>query len=274
MQRCVVRYLLFVVVLGITLAGLFCSPVSSQIVSVEVTSGPGAVHKVTAQEYEQQGMALMAEKNWSGLLALTGEGIAAYPQDAELFCLQGYAFRKLGRYADAVNSTTIGINLDHQPARYANRGYALLALDRNAEALSDADAAISLNASYTPAYGIESIALARMGNFTGAEAAVDTALSLDPTDPFLWQLKGEDLAGLGNCSGARSAFETSLAINADNHELPWPGFVNTTTDLQRLDSVCPTTQPTTAPNTTPTRAPVPLVAAVGALVLGAYFRKR
>lgn len=260
---------MFALLAGMILAGIVCTPVVGQVTQVQISSGHDPAVGMTAVEYEQHGMALMARKNWTGLIALAGEGIAVYPDDAELYCLRGYAYRKIGRYEDAVNDTTIGIDLDNRPARYANRGYAFLALGRYRDALDDADAAISLNASYPSSYGVKAIALAGLSNISGAEDAVDTGLALDLANPFFWQVKGEILARAGNCSGAREALGISLVIQPDNRDLPWPGYPNAADEFGELNSTCQAVPS----GPLPTRSPFPAAAVTGALAIGAYFWK-
>jgi tetratricopeptide (TPR) repeat protein len=247
------------------LAAILCLPVTSLAVPTEVTIGPDTLMSV--QDYEQQGKALMAQMNWSGLLDLTGEAISRYPDVGELYCLRGYAFRKTGRYQEAVESCTIAIGLDPRPARYANRGSALLALGRDSEALADAETALSLNTSYAPAYAVKAIALSRMGDPAGALEAIDSALSLDPEIPFFWQLKGEILTARGDCSGAREAYETSLAINSP-FDPPWPGYENASVRLDGLESECP------AVTTVPTQAGVHPALAIGVVLVTACLAKK
>ena len=109
-------------------------------------------------------------------------------------------------------------------------------MGKNDNALTDAETAISMNASYPRAYAVKALALSAKGNITGAGQAIDTALSLDPSDPLFWHLKGRSSAASGDCSAAMDAFNRSLAINPD-YVLPWPGFGNATTDLRQTESI-------------------------------------
>ncbi|WP_440951379.1 tetratricopeptide repeat protein [Methanosphaerula subterraneus] len=202
--------------------------------SGDITATPLADSPLSAAAYEREGMALMAEENWSQLIASTDAGLALYPDDPELYCLKGYALRKTGHYTEAVDSVSQAIPLDPRPVRYANRGYALLALGHYDDALKDANAALSLNGSYALAFGIRSFALLHTGNLSGALQEVDTARSLDPENPLFWHLKGKILAAAGDRTDAIQAFERSLAINP-NYTLPWPEFRNATTDLADLN---------------------------------------
>ena len=180
---------------------------------------PSAGNRLSAAAYEHQGMAQMAQRDWSGIITTTDEGLAIYPDDGELYCLRAYALRKTGYFAEAVDNTSRGILLDPKPVSYANRGYALLALGRNEDALHDADTAITLNKSYAPAYGVKAIALIRMNNLTGAEQVIDTVMPLDPENPLFWQLKAKIASAEGNCTTATVAFHRLIEINPD-YDLP------------------------------------------------------
>jgi tetratricopeptide (TPR) repeat protein len=237
------------ILIVLLLATLLCIPTLGVPLSADITATPLADSQPSAAAYEREGMALMAEENWSRLLTSTDAGLALYPDDPELYCLKGYALRKTGHYAEAVDSVSQAIPLDPRPVRYANRGYALLALGHYDDALKDANTALSLNGSYAPAYGIKAFALLHAGNRTGASQAVDAARSLDPENPLYWHLKGKILATVGNCSGATMAFRQSIAINPD-YTLPWPEFGNATTDLEKLGTAC--TTPGLSRGTTPT----------------------
>ena len=251
--------------IGIFLAAILFMPATSLAAQVDVSAGSGTL--MNAQDYQQQASTLVAGMNWSGLLDLTEEGISLYPDDGGLYCLRGYALRKTGRYQEAVESCTIAIGLDPRPVRYANRGFALLALGRDGEALADAETALSLNASYAQSYAVRAIALSRMDDTTGALEAIDSALSLDPEFPFFWQLKGEILASGGDCAGAREAYETSLAINSP-FDPPWPGYENASVRLEGLESECP------AGTTVPTRAGIHPALTIGAALFAACLGKR
>jgi tetratricopeptide (TPR) repeat protein len=216
------------------LATLLCVPTQAALLSAGNSTPTPAGSPLSAAAYEKMGMALMAEENWSRLIATTDAGLALYPDDPELYCLKGYALRKTGHYAEAADNISHAIPLDPRPVRYANRGYALLALGHYDDALKDANAALSLNGSYAPALGIRSFALLHTGNLSGALQEVDTARSLDPENPLFWHLKGKILAAAGDRTDAIQAFERSLAINP-NYTLPWPEFRNATTDLADLN---------------------------------------
>jgi tetratricopeptide (TPR) repeat protein len=214
-------------------------------------------------------MALMTQRNWNGVITTTGEGLAVYPDDAELYYLRAYALRKTGYFTEAVDNSSRAILIDPNPVRYANRGFALLALGRNEDALHDADNALAMNKSYTPAYGVKAIALLRMNNLTGAEQVIDTVMPFDPKNPLFWHMKAKISAAEGNCTAATGAFHQSIEIDPD-YDLPWPGFENATTDLKNTEKQCagPAREPV------PTQAMFPAVFTGAAMALAILTRER
>jgi tetratricopeptide (TPR) repeat protein len=258
-----------IVIIAVLLAGLVCLPALGAPITAGISTESSGNSQLSAAAYVYQGMSLMAHQNWNALITTTSEGLALYPDDAELWCLKGYALRKTGYYAEAVDNVTRGIALDPKPVRYANRGFALLALGRYDDALDDANTAISINQSYTPAYGVKAIALFNKGNLTGAGQAIETGIVLDPNNPFFWQVKGKILAAQGNCTGAAGAFRNSIQVNPD-YDLPWPGFANATTDLQDTETQCAAV-PASTP--APTRAAFPAMLVATALALAILSRE-
>ncbi|HUT37707.1 MAG TPA: tetratricopeptide repeat protein [Methanoregula sp.] len=259
------RFLVYVL-----LVALVCLPAQGYPVSARITSGsPATGIQLSAAAYEYQGMALMARRNWNGVITTTDEGLAVYPDDAELYCLRAYALRKTGYFTEAADNASHAIRIDPKPVRYANRGFALLALGRNEDALHDANTAIAINKSYTPAYGVKVIALFRMNNLTGAEQVIDTVMPSDPKNPLFWHLKAKISAAEGNCSSATEAFHQSIEIDPD-YDLPWPGFENATTDLKNIEKQC--TVPAREP--VPTQATFPAVFAGAAIALAILTRER
>jgi tetratricopeptide (TPR) repeat protein len=240
--------------------GIVCIPACA----ASVSTAPALLN---ASDYERQGMALMAEKNWSGLMAIADEGLAAYPDNAELSCLKGYALRKTGYYQEAVEIVGRAIERDPKPVRYANRGYGLLALERYKDALSDADAAISIDGNYTPAYCVRAMALLGLCDYGEAQQAIGTALSLDPENAFYWQVQGSVYARAGNCTGAKDAFQHSIALKPDI-DLPWPGLANATASLERTEAEC------AASNPMPTQAASPVSLTGVALVIALGLKRR
>ena len=177
-----------------------------------------------------------AQKNWTLCNEISNEGVARFPANATLLCINGYSLRKLGLYPEAVEMTTRAIRIDPEPVRYTNRGYAFLALGDYVSAAADARTGIALNASYPDCYGVEALALAGQGNYREALSAADTATWLAPANAHLWEVEGEVLRGSGDYSGAREAFIRSIALNTS--DLPWPGYPDAVGELKTLAGTC------------------------------------
>ena len=201
-------------------------------------------------EYISEARAAVAGQNWTGALLVTTRGTAWYPDNAELLCLQGYSHRKMGQYAQAVDEVSRAIPLDPKPVRFANRGYAYLALKNYTAALADADAGIALNATYPVSYGVKALALQGVGRNSDALAAMETALTLAPDSAHYWHIKGRILASQGDCSGAAAALEKSVELD-QNYVLPWPGFGSASENLATLKAGCSAVPSGTTPAKSP-----------------------
>ena len=179
----------------------------------------------------------IAERNWTKALSISEEAAAANPDNADFVCNGGYSLRKLGRYEEAVKEVSEGCVLDPKPVRFANRGYAYLAMGNNTAALADAETGIAMNASYPTSYAVKALALRGLGENNEALTAIDHAVGLDPENAHYWHVRGNLLADSGDCEGARVSLERSIALDS-NYDLPWPGFANATADLATMQSTC------------------------------------
>ncbi len=200
----------------------------------------------TADSFIRNAQAAVSERNWTGAQAIATEGLARYPENADLWCLQGYAVRKTGQYWRSVLLVSEGIRLDPRPVRYANRAYGYLALGNWSAAVTDADAGIALNASYATNYGVKALALRGLGRNGEALAAADTALALEPENAHYWHVKGIVLAAAGNCTGAQQALERSLDLDP-RYNLPYPDFAGAEGDLAALNTTCTQSLPAVTP---------------------------
>jgi tetratricopeptide (TPR) repeat protein len=187
--------------------------------------------------YENLGKALVVERNWSGVIAVTNEGLVFYPYEPELLCLQGYAMRKTGHYQEAIDLISLAIPNDTRPVRYANRGYALLAMGKNQNAIHDADSALALDSSYPTAYALKAYAFRNQGNLSKALETIEKALAIEPDNAHYLHIKGGILADMGDCPGAIDAYQHSIRIDP-GYDLPWPGLANATADLEKTETRC------------------------------------
>ena len=212
---------------------------AAETLTVGLSSGGGApdAPEENVSVYIHDVKAAVAEQNWTSALLLSTRGLAYYPEDADLLCLQAYTYRKMGQFTKSVDVVSKAIPLDPKPVRYANRGYGYLALHNYSAALNDAESGISLNTTYATNYGVKALALQGMGRNADAIAAIEQALFLEPENAHYWHVDGVILAAGGNCTGARYALERSLAIDP-GYVLAYPGFTGARENLAALDTTC------------------------------------
>lgn len=248
---------------------LFClivPAVTGDVISATFSAGSGTsgTPPQNASVYIGEAKAAVAERNWTNALLITTRGTTWYPDNADLLCIQGYSYRKMGQYEKSVDIVSKAIPLDPKPVRYANRGYGYLALGNYPAALADAETGISLNANYTTTYGVKALALKGMGRNDEALAAIDKALALEPENAHYWHVKGNILAANGNCTGARESLEISLTLDPD-YALPYPGFTGARENLASLNTTCiPAATPAHA-SPSPTKSSLGGIAVVGCL---------
>jgi tetratricopeptide (TPR) repeat protein len=227
-----------------------------------------------AQAYLAEANAAIAGQNWTKASLVTTAGLAWYPKNADLLCVQAYSYRKTGQINASLESVSRAIRLDPAPVRYANRGYGYLALGNYTAALADAEAGIALNATYPPSYTVKALALSGLGRDAEARAAIGKAIDLGPGSAHSWHVSGILQAKAGNCTGSREALERSVSIDP-GYSLPWPGFSGAEEDLAALDRTC--VPPAAATGTTrplPTKSSPGAVALAGILVALVLFASR
>lgn len=190
-----------------------------------------------APAYIAEARADVAGSNWTNVLLITTRGLAWYPDNPDLLCLQGYSLRKMGQYQKSVDLVSKAIPLDPKAVRYANRGYGYLALGNYTAALADAETGISLDANYTTNHAVKALALSGMGRHAEALAAVNTALTQVPDSAHYWHVKGVVLAAQGDCPGAAAALEKSVELDGE-YVLPYPGFGSARENLAAVRTDC------------------------------------
>jgi len=212
-----------------------------------------------AAVYIAEAQAAVAESNWTSTLTITTRGLAWFPDNPDLLCLQGYTYRKTGQYQKSVDLISKAILLDPKAVRYANRGYGYLALGNYSAALDDAETGIARDANYTANYAVKALAENGLGRNTAALAAIDTAIAQSPDSAHYWHVRGAILATGNDCSGALAALEHSIALNRE-YVLPWPGFGTAEEKLAAVKTSC-----SAAPaGTTAAKSPLGWIAAIGA----------
>jgi len=212
-----------------------------------------------AAAYSAEAKEAVAESNWTLALTVTTRGLAWYPDNPDLLCLQGYTYRKMGQYQKSVEIVSKAIPLDPKAVRYANRGYGYLALENYSAALNDAETGISLDANYTANYGVKALSESGLGRNTEALAAIDAALAQSPENAHYWHVKGVILSAMGDCNGAEAALEHSIALDRE-YVLPWPGFGTAEEKIAAVKTGC---GPAPA-GTMPAKSPLGWIAVTGA----------
>ncbi|MHB8164037.1 MAG: hypothetical protein ACYDDV_06760, partial [Methanoregula sp.] len=86
---------------------LFCLiiPVGAgNSLTAALSSGTGSPETPpqNASVYIREAQAAVAERNWTSALLLTTRGVTWYPDNADLLCLQGYSYRKMGQDGQSV----------------------------------------------------------------------------------------------------------------------------------------------------------------------------
>lgn len=228
-------YLIPVLVLFILMLPAAGAAPTAEMVSAAADTTGAPPRDVSS--YVSEVKAAETEQNWTSAILITTRGLAWYPDDPELLCLQGYSFRKTGQFQKAVDVVSRSIFRDPRAVRYANRGYGYLALGNNAAALADAETGIARDVNLSTNYGIKALALDAMGRNTDALDAVDRAIALAPGSPHYWHIKGRVLATGGDCAGAAAAFEKSVAIDPF-YTLPYPAFGSASENLASLNTTC------------------------------------
>ena len=219
---------------------LLCLPTAGAAPDAGLLSAAGDTQGPPPKEvdaYIASAQAAVAIRNWPDVLTITTRGLAWYPDNADLLCMQGYSYRKMGHYQKSVAAISKGILADSKPVRYANRGYGYLALKNYSAALADAEAGIAADSGYTTNHGIKALALLGMGKNADALAAIETAINQSPDNAHYRHVQGRILASSGDCAGAAAALEKSVDIDPD-YSLPWPGFKSASEDLAVLDTTC------------------------------------
>jgi tetratricopeptide (TPR) repeat protein len=254
---------------------LFCliiPAVTGDTLTAKFSAGPGSSETPpqNATVYISEAKAAVAGWNWTSTLLITTRGITWYPDNADLLCLQGYSYRKMGHYEKSVEVVSKGILLDPKAVRYANRGYGYLALGNYTAALTDAESGIALDANYTTNYGVKALALQGMGRNPEALAAIDQAIALDPENAHYWHVKGVIISASGNCPGAREDLEQSLALDPD-YTLPYLAFTSARENLAALNTTCiPSAMQVPAlplPTKSPAGSGIAVAALIGALLV-------
>ncbi len=115
------------------------------------------------------------------------------------------------RFEDAIANYDRALTISDRPALHYNRGLACLSLGRHAEALTEFDRTLALDAIHAAATHQRGVALVKLSRHQNALAAFDRALSLQPTNAALLHDRACTLLHLDRANDALAAFDAALA---------------------------------------------------------------
>ena len=92
------KIILVLCLLSCILSCLIISAAGGAVISASLSSGGGSPDTPTENisVYLTAAHAAVDERNWTGALLISTRGLAYYPDSADLLCLQGYTYRKMG----------------------------------------------------------------------------------------------------------------------------------------------------------------------------------
>ena len=123
-----------------------------------------------------------ALKDYENALIAFDEAVVLSPNFGKAVYERGNALLGLSRYDEAITAFDDAIKIYPQYAylAYYGKAKALSALEKNSDALSLYEKAISLKSDYAPAWNYKGETLSALGRYDEAVLAFDKALSLDP----------------------------------------------------------------------------------------------
>jgi tetratricopeptide (TPR) repeat protein len=143
------------------------------------------------------------------------KAIAVRPEFAPPYVNRGVALQALQRYAQALKSYDQALVLAPQLAQaHNNRGNVLKALGRMGEAIQSYQAAIAADPHYAEGYYNLGVGYGDIKDLPKAIAAYDQAIALDPQYVQAWLNRGNAWKDLGQMQRARQDYESILKINS------------------------------------------------------------
>lgn len=164
----------------------------------------------------QQALALHRAGKLPEAVGLYRQLTDSFPPQPPLLNLLGTAELQLGQFEAGADHLAQSLRLNpHQPDSAANRGIALMKLNRPDEALAAFDLALSQNNRLVQTHNQRGKALAALGRNDEAEAAFATAATLKPDFAEAYYNRGTVLEKLDRPDEALAAFDRAIAITPD-----------------------------------------------------------
>jgi tetratricopeptide (TPR) repeat protein len=155
------------------------------------------------------GLGLQRQGRVKEAAALYGAILAREPRNADAAHLLGVTHMAEGRLDEALKLIGRAIGLAPSAAMYVNRAGALRRAGRDADALTDCDAALARDPALVEAHALRGDALANLGRLDEALGSYDAAIALRP-DPALRLRRADALLGGGRAELALAAFRDVL----------------------------------------------------------------
>jgi tetratricopeptide (TPR) repeat protein len=156
--------------------------------------------------WSSQAAALEAAKDWSGLLEHSKRWTRAEPGESLAWYALGIAYRKLGRYQEAVDAYKEALRLKpDDAAAWYSLGNAYWDQGRYQEAIQAYKEALRLKPDDAAAWYNLGNAYSDQGRYQEAIQAYKEALRLEPDDAAAWNNLGVAYWALGNRSEALKA---------------------------------------------------------------------
>ena len=165
-----------------------------------------------ARAAHQQGRIDAAEKGYLDVLRQQPQHIEALGLLAAIELQSGRAVSAEKHFAKALR-----IN-PNSPVLHSNRGLALRALKRNAEALASCERALALRPDYAAAVYNRALILQDLGRHQDALNGYDRVLAMDPRNAKALVNRGLVLQELKHYDDALAAFDRALVVEPNNAE--------------------------------------------------------
>lgn len=145
-------------------------------------------------------------------LELFAKAISVNPNVAAAYCNRGLALQALNRFAEALESfdKALAINAKFAEA-YSNRAIALSAMGQNEQALASCDKALALKPDYAEAYNNRARALNALKRHAEALASCDRAIALLATCTEAHNNRGIALNALMRHAEAIASYDDAIA---------------------------------------------------------------
>jgi tetratricopeptide (TPR) repeat protein len=160
----------------------------------------------------QQGKLADAERIYRDILRQT-------PDDFDALHLSGLIALQTGRTKPCVELIGRAIGVDaNVAAAHNNLGYALLILNRHAEAVASFDRAIALQPGFPEAYNNRGIGLSALKRYAEAVASYDKAITLKPDYAEAYSNRGIGLLAIERHAEAVESSDMAVALRPDSAE--------------------------------------------------------